>query len=439
MNSLRKIAERALFVFVFFGAIVLFNIYTDTIRHKQLEKMTREFAYEIAKDGQLTTEEYYMFLDGVGAMDSSVSVELSHTSYELTPYYEGKSAAEISAYFGERNILNEKNVPVEAVDYPKQDFIYALQDKTNASVLASISGSEYIPLPEDTVAGAASYTAVCPSQRVYCGEKLCTVVRVFENGIVYYREADEVTVGFIGTGDYELTLDGEPTGAFVSIVSYPTTQTCDNGHETVLTPSSIELFETTGAYAPCAFCALEPEYVTASVSDITAELGTAVEDLPVILTVTYMDGHTEDLTPDDKRLHFSYDSAYCGVQDVRVSFINYEGEVFTCTLQGGSCSICGAVCENRNLADYRRFSFCEQCMDNMPLFYGTTFTQADYISNSEIVTVLASGQPYFLNRGDYIKIKLSSPYTETPLSLYTLGKTAPVVEGEEVRTDGFRD
>jgi len=439
MNSIRKIAGRALFSLVFFGALVVFYIYTENVRHKQLENLTLDFIYEISKDGTLTETDYYMFLENVAVLESGISIELSHISYENTPHYELSNAVKTNMYFAERNILSHKVLPVFPIDYPEQSsYSYQLQDKTNANVLSSVSGAGYVPLPNEGVTGAIGYVAVCPSQRVYCGEKLCTVIRVLDGGVSYYMEADEVTVGFTGTGQYELTLDGVGTGAYVDIVSYPKKQMCGQGHETLLTPASIELFETTGEYASCEFCALEPLGITASVSSVVAGVGTALKDLPVSLYITYKDGHVEPLSLEDKRLYSSYDPSYCGTQTVRFAFLDYEAEAFTCTLQGGICVSCGDFCENRNLADYKRLPYCTTCMEHTPFFYGTTFVQTDYISNDEIITSLLNQKMYCFNRGDYVKVKLTYIGGDVSVPLYSLGKPVPIIEGEIIRTSGFR-
>lgn len=439
MDSIRKVTERALFAILFFGAIVVFLLYTENIRHKQLEKMAEEFIYSMTSDGDLTEIEYYVFLDSVASVDVGVSVELSHFSYEDNPYYNRYSADEIADYYKGRNVLSDKVLPIFALNYPAQDgSAYALQDKTNAGVLSNITEDGYVPLPNEDYSGATLYTPVCPSQKVYVGEALCTVVRVIENGITFYRTADDSVVGFVGSGTYELTVDGAGTGAYISIVSYPRTITCVNGHETVLTPDSIALYESTGSYGACAYCALEPDYISASASSVTSTVGTELADLGLIFYVTYKDGHREEVQVTDRRLYSTYDPSYYGTQTVRFSYLNCETEVFTCTLKGAACQNCGAECKDKYRPDYDRFPYCFACMEDMPFFTGTTYTQTEFSSNDEIVTALMNGQVCYFKRGDYVKVKLTYMQDGIPLPFLAAKRSMPIIIGEEIRTNGSR-
>ena len=440
MDSIRIVWERVLMAVAFFiGTALFFLLYMDNIEHKHIEQVCTQFAYEVSKDGELTLDEYYRFIDNLGGLDIGLSVELSHTTYETEPYYSFRDVQEVADYFSARNLLTDAKLPLFPVVFPSiAPERLVLQDKTNAGVLSSLSSTGLVPLPDDNVTSSTVYVSVCDTQKVYQGEKLCTVVRVTENGMSYYSEADMATAGFTGAGIYELKLNGVSTGATVAITSYPRTVICSNGHETLFTPERIAEYEATGNRGKCPFCALEPQSITANVSSVSATVGTPLNELGVLLTVTYMDGHTEALSLSDKELYCSYDSFYCGTQDVRFSYKGYESTVFSCTLSGGLCSICSAECTGRSKSDYDRMPFCNTCLSGTPMFMGETYSQKGFMANDDIITELLDTGLYLFERDDLVTVKVSYQKNGIPLPFLSRNVKIPVIISETIRTSGNR-
>lgn len=440
MDSIRTVWERALMAVAFFiGTALFFLLYMDSIEHKYIEQVCTEFAYDVSKDGELSIEEYYQFLNNLGELDTGLSVELSHTSYETEPYYDFYDSAKVSEYFASRNAQSVVNLPLFPIVFPSiAPEQLVLQEKTNAGVLSSLSNTGLIPLPDDNVTSDTVYVAVCDTQRVYVGEKLCTVVRVTENGMSYYAEADTATVGFTGTGSFELEIGGVPTGAMVAITSYPRTITCGNGHVTMFTPERIDAYEATGSYETCPFCALEPMGILANNSSVNAVIGTPLKDLGVALTVTYMDGHTETIGLENKELYCSYDPLYCGTQEVRFAYKGYECAVFSCTLSGGLCSVCSAECTNRCKPDYDSMPFCDTCLSTSPMFIGETYNQKGFVAGDEIITELLDSGIYLFERNDLVTIRVSYQKNGIPLPVLSENVKIPVIISETIRTSGKR-
>lgn len=441
MNSFRKVVERVLMVVIFFiGTSLFFLLYTDIIQYRYIKQLCTQFAYEVAKDGVLSEADYHVFLDGLSGLETSIEVKLSHTGYEDVPYYAYCTEDEIFSYFSGRNKLPTVQLPLLPVSFPS---IYPeklkMQDKTNAGMLSSLSFDSYVPLPEDDVTTAAVYSAVCDTQRVYVGEELCTVVKVTENGLTYYDVADTVIVGFTGTCVYELEKNGIPTGAEVTISSYPRTVTCAYGHETLFSPERVAEYEATGEHGACTFCAMVPTDITASSQTVTAVIGTSLEDLGITVSVVYLDGHTEEVNLSDKELFSSYSASYCGEQAVQFSYKGFEKEVFTCNLTGGICSICGTPCSRRCKEDYDRFPYCDSCMVNIPLYRGETYSQIEFTDNTEIITMLQTQKVYYFERGDYFEIFLSYAGEGRAIPFLSSDIKMPVVIGGNIRTDGKRD
>lgn len=428
-------------VIVFFiGTSLFFLLYTDIIQYKHIKQLCTQFVYEVAKDGILTESDYYIFMDALSEHDTSIEFSLSHMEYDEIPYYSFCTEEESEEYFSKRNVLSVVNLPLLEIQFPDiEPDKLVLQDKTNANVLASLSSDSYAPLPEDDVTSAAFYTAVCDEQKVYEGEKLCTVVKVVENGVTYYAVADEAIVEFTGTYVYEPKINGVPTGTEITVTSHPRTITCSHNHETLVTMERIEEYEQNGTYGPCTFCAMVPADITSSRSAVSAQVGTEMSSLGVTLTVTYQDGHTEGIDLSDRELFTSYDSSYYGEQQVRFSYKGLEKEVFTCTLYGGACSVCGSECTEKNIADYERFPYCSVCMEQMPLYRGETYSQKEYIDNDTIVLTLLNDKVYYFERGDYVELFLSYKGESRAIPFLAADIKMPIVIGESVRTDGKRD
>lgn len=438
MSSIRKVMERALMAIVFFAASALFFlIYMDVIQYRHTKQLCEDFVYEISKDGSVTDTDYYIFLDAVSDMDTSMDVKLSHTKYLTFPLYDYYEEAAIANYFAGRNHLKEVKLPSFPVVLPEiHPELLERQDKTNAAVLSSLSSDGYVPLPEDDVTAGVVYEAVCDVQSVYENELLCTIVRVTENGITYYAEADMVSVGFSGTGSYELQIGGVPTGAYVNIESFPRTIMCSNGHETLVTEERIAKYQLSGTYGPCPFCAMIPGEIEATQSNVTATIGTGIESLGTSLSVVYQDGHRENLDFSDEELYCSYDSSYCGTQIVRFSYKGIERAVLTVTLSGALCDVCGSPCAGKNMADYDRFPYCNACMAGMPFFMGTTYTEQEFIGNDEIITELITEKKYSFSRGDYVEIYVSYKGNNLPIPFLGRDIKMPIIKGESIRTDG---
>lgn len=437
MNPLEKTWERILAILLFFAVpAILFLLLNEDVIDRRIATMTDEFVMEVTKDGVLTTEEYLIFENAVASMQGGYKIELRHQKYTTTPYYEFSDNNTIHNYFKERNNLAKSYVMVDEIEIqPVDTSKLKLQEQTNASVLASMSTNSYVPLPDDNnTSEDIVYEAVVPVQECYDGEKLVTVVKVYKDGMVFYAECDPVTVTGSGTGQAKLALNGSLIDETITVIVYPKTFTCSNGHVQATTKERIETYKSTGSYGLCDYCSLIPKSITLK-NTLTATVGTTWEELAPEFTVTYMNGKTETIKHDQKGLYHDYDSNYCGTQTVTVSYKGFKTECFDITLTGRKCS-CGQVCSERSYNDYLRFNYCDTCLTTVPFYFGDSYVQEDVVHHKEIAEILDNEGKYVFNRGDYLQVTLTRLDGGIPLPFMTRPRTIPIMSDGFIRTSG---
>ena len=415
VRAIRSVMTWILFVLVLFiGPAIFIKSRVVDSEIEYMRYVSDTFLDRVSAKGTLTYDDYLIYADSIAKLNRGYEVQALHRSYIETPYYDFLSANEIVAYYAARNIRNniepeqDLNVPTVQEEKP-----LTLQEESNATVLSALTG-EYVPLPdEESIPNQVTYTAVRPNQIVYENEPLITVC-LEESPLGYqYIVADAVAVTVVGTRTVELTVNGVPTGAVVSVTVYPRRVHCDNGHTYVCTKEVITNKESTGIWSGCPYCSIEVKMIAFVPTNIVTQVGTDLLTAGLRCQVTYMDGHIEEVLPNAEGFATDYDASYCGTQQVNVSYKGVIQGGLTVTTKGGTCVTCGSECSSRNYADYRLEKHCEQCLSGFPFFFGQTYVEESVTTMGEIEQLLQQDGEYPLSRNSYLE-----------LSLYQTGKTS---------------
>ena len=437
MNILDKVYERITMIVIFFlVSTIIFTLLSSNMVDQRAEIITNSFVMTTMADGVLTAEEYKIFLQEVSNLQQGYEVELEHQTYTDVPYYEFTTASAIADYFSQRNVLKSKYLEVESIIYEDIDpASVVLQTMTNDNVIQSLAIGGYLPLPDDGIVGSAPvYEAVLPVQECYEGEQLVTVVRVQDNGMVYYMECDDFVMAGVGTGLVPLEYNGTSVGTSVLTTVYPRTRMCAEGHETTVTPEMIALYKSSGDYGACPLCSYTP--ISIAATDVNTLVGTEWVDLPTVITVTYQNGDTEVIEKDDPELYYDFDSNYCGVQNVTLSYRGLQQQCMLVTLRERSCVACGALCSQRSYTDYERFNYCETCLAAKPFYMGEIYNLTDIKLHEDIISTLETTGEYKFMRGDYIKVTLTRVGRGLPIPFVNKETIVPIITSGYIRTTG---
>lgn len=433
IQSFGRLLMWIVMIVVFFVApTIWFSWFVEDIKEQMALQYTTTFLEQVTSDGVLTKEEYVQYIDALASLERGYEVELIHTSYITQPQYEYQEEAKLQEYFKSRN--QRKNVvipkyPVILPDWKLEELV--LQSETNASIFAVLTKDGFIPLPKEEQTDVVFYEAVLPKQECYLGEALVTVVRVEDNGMVYYIEADDVMATESGSKRVTLTYQGIPIPAYIDVTVYPRSYYCDKGHIMPLTKEKIAYWKEHGTYGNCENCYQIPEMITTNSVIITAVVGTEWKDLTIPFFVTYMDGHIEQISTENKELYTNYDNNYCGEQEVKVSYQGIVSECVTIQLQGQSCKECGTECKNRAFTEYQRFPFCDKCLSQTPFYFGELYTQKEQYYHNEIKDKLELQGVYVFQRGDYIEVIIKEINDKKRLLPFSVGDT--------IRTNGNQE
>ena len=407
IHAIRKIMNWLLFVLVIFiGPTMFIKSYVVDNEMEYIRHVSDTFLDKVSATGTLTYNDYMIYADSIAKLNNGYEIQVLHSSYVDTPYYDFLSADEIEAYYLSRNI--RKKIEIDTVsNIPAiQEEPLVLQEESNATIFSALAG-EYAPLPDEgSATNQITYTAVRPVQRVYQNEPLITVCLKESQFGYQYVIADAVSVAGVGNRTIELTLNGVPIGAFVSVEVYPRTLVCNNGHTYSCTKEVIANKELTGVWAGCPYCNMEVKQIEFLPDNVVTQIGTDLVTTGLRCQVEYMDGHTEIVLPDADGFTTNYDSFYCGTQQVSVSYQGIVQDGLTVTTRGGTCTSCGAECKNRNYADYILEKRCEQCLSGFPFYFGETYVEESVTTTSEIYDLLEQDGEYQLSRDSYFKISV---------------------------------
>ena len=408
VHAIRSIMTWILFVLVMFiGPAMFIKSHVADSEMEYMRYVSDTFLDRVSAKGTLTYDDYLIYADSIAKLNKGYEVQALHRSYIDTPYYDVLSANEIVAYYAARNIRNKIELEQD-LDIPvvQEEEPLTLQEESNATVFSALTG-EYVPLPDEgAITNQVTYTAVRPNQTVYENEPLITVC-LQESPLGYqYIVADAVTVSVIGTRTVELTINGVPTGAFVSVQVYPRKLRCDNGHTYACTKEVIAEKESTGVWAGCPYCHIEVKKIDFLPANIVTQVGTDLVTAGLQCQITYMDGHIEMAVPNVDGFTTDYDSSYCGIQQVSVSYKGVVQDGLTVTTKGGTCVTCGLECSSRNYADYMLEKRCQNCLSGSPFFYGTTYVEESVTTMQEIEQLLQQDGEYPLSRNSYLELFL---------------------------------
>lgn len=402
-KRLEELFDTLLYLGMIMGALIFFCWYWRTeyqMRYANL--VLQEFLTEVSSDGKITLEAYEQLICNLNRINPAYEVKIVCTEYELQPIYTLISQAELDKYYLNRNKrkkielqMDEVIVKEEAADELR------LQKETNADILAT-EGSEYLPLPEEEI--DAKVEAVRKCQEVYEGEALITLCRVISSTGSYYAEAEQVYENETGQAMLVLTVDGKKISVPVEVLRHPRTVICTKGHEVANSAEIIAEAKQTGN-VECPYCKQIPESVTCNVSALYKKTGSVLEKEEVWLTVKYLDGHIEQITPDMEGWQDTYDVNYCGLQQVIIRYRGKEDTVLIVT-ENDNCIQCGNPCNERCLNDYEGFPYCTECMSKVLLFSGEVHEEEKQKENGEIVAILDSEKELCLQYGAFVTLYL---------------------------------
>lgn len=408
---LEEWCDTLLYVLILCSTLLFFLLYwKGECEVRYAEVVMQEFLSDVSKNGKITVEEHEKMVRNLANINTEYTVNIMCREFELQPVYGLVQEKKIKEYYLCRNIMEPKEIlPCQIVIEEEPVESLHLQTETNASVLADVQN--WMPLPEDKVEW--SVESVRPYQEVYEGEELITVCRVRSLQESYYAEAEAMVADSSGTVQLQIMIEGEYYFVPVEVVCYPRVVRCKNGHEVTNSVAVLKESLQTGTVA-CPYCAFWPEKVQCERPLIYKKTGEALKKEENQITVTYLDGHKEVITPESEEWQDSYDNNYCGMQSVIVSYRGME-DCFTVISENERCRSCGKECNDRSYMDYLSFSYCTHCMSEVPLFSGEVYEAENVASVNEVLLALDTSGKWELQKGDFVVLQLSAK--EKQLSL----------------------
>ena len=426
VDSIHVLLERLLLLVVCFVVpSIAVLLYLSGQKTDFAIRVTEEYLESVSVNGVIERDEYEQFLTELARV-SECTVELSYDIYSKEPYYGYYSMGEIVEHYKKRNIRTEYPVSSTQPDVSVEDIDKLfLQDKNNVSVLAGLVGDMSFMIPVEGVAD--SYMVVIPEQEVYVGEPLVTVLLQSKDGVTFYRLADDVFATGSGTYAVPLSINGESTGESIQVTAWDKLATCERGHEYPSTKEVIEHYKSTGKWELCPYCHAYIDNVTLSAATCEVPLGTVAESVPVMVHVTYMDGHEDNLSLAD--VSHNYDPQYEGEQLIEVSFGGITKEVGTITTVAPACSQCGGVISDRCYGDCIKETRCAACLQSIPIYLGETFSVRNTIGHEYITEVLLSEGEYKLGRGNYLELSVyKRGKKRTPMEIDVFFRTGKTIQ-----------
>lgn len=404
-ESLRKFFERLLLCLACFVLPALFFVFFQMYyRTVFAERVTRDFVKEVSAKGCLdiiTYENYLVRLAKAGGYTAKVS----YTTYGKEPYYGYYASDVIDEYYDKRNV--RQKYPLESepfnVEVCSLDKLF-LKKESNASVLALLMSETDVSFPSGGNMDETSFSVIVPEQELYVGEMFTTVLSAVRNGVGYYCIADELVATVPGQYEVSLKIGGVDTGQKIKAVVWEKTVSCENGHVYPRTESVIAHYKSTGKWECCPFCEKNVVSIVMEPSACAVPLGTSVNDVPVSLKVTHMDGHIDDLTLSE--VVNDYSMEYAGEQTV---FVSYGGEAYnvgTITTESPACVDCGGGLGVRSSTDCKAEGRCSLCISTTPIFLGEYGNFSNTYVDDAIKETLQNGGVFDMRRGDYLSVEV---------------------------------
>lgn len=395
--------DTLLYLILLIGMTVFFSCYwKENFQIRYAEAMVQQFLEETVAKGKITLTEYEALVKKVTELHSEFEVELSGIRYELQPVYAMLPREQLTAYYTKRNIKKEWKKPEKKVSVvEEQADKLQMQQENNASVMAA-ERQEYLPLPDEST--GIKISAVRPLQEVYEGEALITLCCVRDMSGYYYMEAEPVYAVSSGKVSLSLTLGEAVYQIPVEVWCYPRKMQCSQGHEVVNSKKILEEYKKSGVVL-CPYCASIPQQIKCNEPVLYLKTGTELQGHSWI-TVTYLDGHTEVITPESEEWTDSYDKNFCGIQQVTIIYRGVEKQI-TVVTENETCKQCGAACNERCREDYIKFPYCIRCMTEVPLFTGKVYEEEQKISTKKLWTKLDECGEYPMEKGSFLCVRLS--------------------------------
>lgn len=376
-------------------SLIFFLFYwSGEYRLRCAEAVIISFLDEVSAEGEIDEEIYGELTKKISKINIAYEWDVYAVKYELKPVYDYVSEEKLSDYFMMRNRIKEKKLEgwkPESGNISADTLFY--QNDTNASLWAA-EYMEGLPLPEEEE--IEYIEAVRPFQEVYEGEELITLCKVVSGGKTYYLQAESLFAEKSGKTMMNIVNVDKVYSVPIEVICHPRFVQCENGHEVVNTKEIIMGTKKMGK-VNCSLCAQIPENVTCNTYFLRKQTGTVFNEEDIILTVTYMNGNIETITPMSPGWQDTYDEEFCGLQSVYVSYRGVS-QVITVLAENKTCRKCGGRCNERNKTDYDMFPYCTVCMSQTALFTGDVYEKEIQIGIGKI--------PCFLERGDLLVVKL---------------------------------
>jgi len=394
--------DAMLYVLFVSGLLIFFVCHWGgEYRLRCAELAIHDFLDTVSAKGKIDREMYEDLTERIHNACAGYDLNIDTIGYVLRPVYDYVSEEKIVDYFMDRNIKKDKELQKWQQESEDADSeLLCFQTESNASILAAEQAVS-LPLPENIVAEVME--AVRPAQEVYEGEEIITLCKVISEGTMYYAQAEPLRAKDSGMLELRIILNGEEYFVPVSVRCHPRHVVCGNGHKVINTKEIIEETKVTGKFS-CPFCARIPEDLVSSTAFIRKQTGKKLTAEDLFLTVTYMNGTTEVITPESEEWQDTFDETYCGMQTVYVSYRGMKVSIMILT-ENETCKKCGNDCNERSREDYDIFPYCTECMSEMILYTGEVFEEELRMKMDEILVFVESGG-LDLKKGDFTVVQL---------------------------------
>lgn len=381
------------------GLMLFFFLYwSNAYQVRYAEVVMQDFLYETAIAGKIRQEEYEILQNRLTSVCPDTELKIMCYKYRMSPMYAIIPAEEWRREFLKNNTRNEiifKKYEPKVIQEKAENLRY--QTETNESLLAGDRG-EYLPLPSEN--GEISVCAVRANQEIYEDESLITLCRITTSQDVFYKEALPSVAKESGEILLELELDEKVYPVPVTVVCHPRILLCKYGHSVVNTKFVLEETKKTGNFV-CPYCHLIPKTISCDVSGLKIKAGEQLTSISLGITVLFLDGHTEYITPDSEDWQDDFDMNYCGTQTVTIRFRNKE-IMITIVTENPVCRNCGEQCNDRCPDDYEKNPYCTACLSEMYVDTGKWKGEEQIVLGKELVDCLNSNGEILLERGDFV-------------------------------------
>ena len=391
-----------IFLGLVFGLLLFFiHYWSNGYKTRQAEWIVLDFLETVSTEGRIEPEAYAGLMEQLARIDDEYEFQISCSTFELQPVYAKSSVEELERYYRNRN--SRKRIvfkPYQPQLEEENIGTLRMQAESNASILAE--EEEFLPLPREGT--EMEICAVRSTQSVYEGEALITLCKIVSENEIYYMEAEPVCPFISGQIFLTLRISGEVHKVPVNVVCYPREVVCPRGHKVVNSRTVLEETKQTGQI-PCPYCAATPEAIECNAGYLFKRTGEALNSGEIWAKVTYLDGHTEIITPETAEWQDDYDENFCGLQPVMIFYRGASTAVAVLS-ENNECLQCHGNCTGRNYEDYSSFPYCTKCMSEVILFTGNVQEEEVCMEKEELVALFDKSGEVLLNKGDYVSVIL---------------------------------